>query len=76
MKLCFKNAVALEAGIALIAQDLGIKIVTADADVTVSVKEVADTTITVTLDGENAEIVYGGGKARFYRALATLCGWL
>ena len=61
MKLCFENAAALEAGIALITGDLGIKVVTADADVTVSVKEVAEATITVTLDGKNAEIVYGGG---------------
>ena len=76
MKLRFENAAALEAGIALIADDLGIKVVNVDADVTVTVKEVADATITVTLEGKNAEIVYGGGKARFFRGLASLCGWL
>ena len=76
MKLCFENAAALEGGIALVADELDIKVVTADADVTVSVKEVADATVTVTLDAQRAEIVYGGGKARFFRGLATLCGWL
>ena len=76
MRFCFENATALEAGIALLAEDLGIKVVTADAGVIVSVKEVAEATITVSLDGQKAEIVYGGGKARFFRGLATLCGWL
>ena len=76
MKLCFENAAALEAGIALLVGDLGIEVACKDADVTVSVKEVADSTVTVILNGKNAEIVYGGGKARFFRGLATLCGWL
>ena len=76
MKLCFENASVLEAGIALLADDLGIKVVREGADVIVSVKEVADPTVSVTLDGKNAEIVYGGGKARFFRGLATLCSWL
>ena len=76
MKLCFENAAALEAGIALLAGDLGIEVACKDADVTVSVKEVAESTVNVTLNGKTAEIVYGGGKARFFRGLATLCGWL
>ncbi len=76
MKLCFENAAALEAGIALVADELDIKVVSADADVTVLVKEVAEATVNVTLDGACAEIVYGGGKARFFRGLATLLNWV
>ena len=76
MKLRFENATALEAGIALLADELGIKVVNEGADVTVSVKEVAQATVAVTLDEKSAEIVYGGGKARFFRGLDTLCGWL
>ena len=76
MKVSFQNAKALEAGIALLADDLGIEVVTKGAELTVSVCEVKEHTLGVTLDGTTAEIVYGGGKARFFRGLATLCGWL
>ena len=76
MKLRFESAAALEAGIALVASELGFEVVNTGADVTVSVTEVARECVTVTLDEKKAEIVYGGGKARFFRGLATLCGWL
>ena len=76
MKISFQNAKALEAGIALLAGDLDIEIVTEGAELTVAVREVEEHTLNVTLDGATAEIVYGGGKARFFRGLATLCGWL
>ena len=32
--------------------------------------------MTVTLDGARATITYGDGKARFFRGLATLLGWI
>ncbi len=76
MKLRFENAAALEAGIALIADELGIKVVREGADCTVSVKETEENTLCVTLEEKTAEITYGGGKARFFRGLATLCAWL
>ena len=76
MKLRFENAAALERGIALVAPELDFEMVENGADVSVSVKEDVQATVAVTLNGKNAEIVYGGGKARFFRALATLCGWL
>ena len=76
MKVSFQNAKALEAGIALLADDLGIEVVTRGAELTVSVCEVKEHTLGVTLDGDTAEIVYGGGKVRFFRGLATLCGWV
>ena len=41
MKLRFESAAALEAGIALVASELGFEVVNTGADVTVSVTEVA-----------------------------------
>ena len=76
MNLQFQGAEALAAGIALVSEDLGIECVSANADCTVTVREVEKDTLCVTLNAESAEITYGGGKARFFRGLATLCGWL
>ena len=74
MKISFQNTKELESGIALLAGDLGIEIVTKGAELTVAVREVEGHALNVTLDGTTAEIVYGGGKARFFRGLATVCG--
>ena len=76
MKISFQNAEALAKGIAFVASDLGFEVVCTDADLTVRVNEAADQTICVTLEGKEATITYGGGKARFFRALATLCAWV
>lgn len=76
MRICFENAAALEAGIALVAEELGFEVVSEGADVAVSVKEAEENVLNVTLNEKNAEIVFGGGKARFFRGLSTLCGWL
>ncbi len=76
MKLCFENATQLQAGIALVCGELGFETAQTGADLTVTVREVDGHTLTVTLDGTRAEIAYGGGKARFFRGLSTLCAWV
>ena len=77
MKIYFKNAEELTGAISLVAQDLNIEIGENDcADVTVNVKKVDARTLTVELDGKNANITYGDGKVRFLRALAILVSWI
>ena len=71
MKLHFLGAETLAAGIALVSEELGIETVSANADCTVTVREVEKDTLCVSLNGESAEIIFGGGKARFFRGLAT-----
>lgn len=76
MKLWFENAAHLQDGIELVCDELGFEIAEKDADLTVCVQECGENALRVTLNGKNAEIVYGGGKARFFRGLATLCSWV
>ncbi len=76
MKIFFEGAEALHEGIALLADDLGIELADKGAALNVRVREVANDTLSVTLNGSEAEITYGGGKARFFRGLATLCAWV
>ncbi len=76
MKLCFENATHLQAGIALVCGELGFETAQTGADLTVTVRELDGHALTVTLDGKRAEIAYGGGKARFFRGLSTLCAWV
>ncbi len=76
MKIRFENAADLQEGIALVAPDLGFEAVTEHAELTVTVCEAAERIVTVTLDGARATITYGDGKARFFRGLATLLGWI
>ncbi len=47
-----------------------------EAELTVCVTETEKSALTVSLSGKNATITYGGGKARFFRALATLMRWI
>ena len=76
MKICIKNAENAARGIALLAPDLGFVLTAEDeADVVLTVTEVAERVVSVTLDGDRAEITYGDGKARLFRGLATLAGW-
>ena len=76
MKLTFQNAENLLDGIRLLEGDLGISTVNENADVTVEVTESKADALTVSLKGNCATIAYGGGRARFFRGLATLVGWL
>ena len=72
MKISFVKADALIDGIKLVAEDLGILLVDNNADVVVSVEECDKNILSVDLVGKRARIVYGGGKARFFRGLAFL----
>ena len=73
----FLNADTLLSGIDLLTDDLGITLTDgSDADLTVTVTETAERTVSVTLSGKCATIVYGGGSARFFRGLATLVSWV
>ena len=72
----FQNADALMGGIALVAEELGITVADCDADITVAVAKEDRDILTVVLDGKEAAITYGGGKARFFRGLALLHQWL
>ena len=76
LKLLLQNATALQDGIALLTEDLHVTVVDKDADVTVEICEVETDGLCVSLQGDRASITYGGGKARFFRGLATLVGWL
>lgn len=76
MKICFENAAALMEGIGLVAPDLGFEVANEAADLTVTVTEVTAREVTVTLNGDKATVAYGDGKARFFRGLATLVGWV
>ncbi|MBO5269170.1 MAG: family 20 glycosylhydrolase, partial [Clostridia bacterium] len=76
MKIRFENAAALMDGIILVAPDLGFEITESCADLTVTVAEVTERIVTVTLDGNRATVTYGDGSARFFRGLARLLGWI
>ena len=76
MKICFNNADDLLTGINMVSTDLGFTIVDSDADLTVDVFKVDNRIVKACLDGNNATITYGDGKARFFRGLATLLGWV
>ena len=71
MTIQFLNAADLAKGIAYVAPDLGFEVVGQNADLTVTVTEVAERTVTVTLDGDRAAITYGDGKARFSAGLQS-----
>ena len=76
MKIRFENAASLLEGILHVAPDLGFELVEKEPELTVTVTEVAERTVTVTLNGNRATITYGDGKARFFRGLAKLIGWI
>ena len=73
----FLNCQNLSENISILASDLGITLSnTENADICVQVNEVEETTVSVSLDGKNASITYGGGVARFNRGLAILVKWV
>lgn len=76
IKLCLKNAEKLAAGIALVAEELGVELTAENADLTVTVNEVGERTLRVALHGREATVTYGDGAARFFRGLATLVYWV
>ncbi len=76
VKYCFKNAEKLNSTISILAPECGIAITSEEnADIVVNVTEVSEDTLNISLDRNKASITYGGGAARFNRALATLNAW-
>ena len=51
-------------------------IVMENADITVRVKGTDTDGYTLSFDGRSAEIIYGGGRVRFFRALGLLITWI
>jgi len=76
MTYAFINAEKLADGINLLAPDLGIEIKENIAEMVVTVREVESAGLYVMVDGNEAAITYGGGSARFFRALAILVQWV
>jgi len=70
MKIQFVGAEALIDGILLVADQLDLEPVESGAELTVEVLEQEETVSAYTVEGKKAKITYGGGKARFFRALA------
>jgi len=63
-------------GIRLLSDDLKIAPTDDGADITITVCESREDILCISLQGDRASITYGGGKARFFRGLATLVGWI
>lgn len=73
MKIAFDCEDGLLAGIGYLSQELGYTVSdAAEAVIVVNAKPADEDTVRVTLSGRRAEIVYGGGKTRFFRGLAIL----
>lgn len=73
MKLYFENITDLKIGIGYVADDLGFEISEKEtADFTVTVKTTDTDGFEINLCDKNATVTYGGGKTRFFRALAIL----
>ena len=72
MKVVFKNIDTEKESIAILADALGVILVNENADLTVTVERQAEDSLSVTLDGKNAKITYGGSLSRFHRALGLL----
>ena len=72
MKVRFIDASCERESLARLSSDLGITLSEENADITVRVAHADADALTVTLDGKNAKITYGGGLSRFHRALGLL----
>ncbi len=74
-RIAFSGADSLMDGITLVTEDLDIALCEQDADLTVCVIESDSDALSVTLRGNTASITWGGGRSRFFRALAMLVQW-
>lgn len=76
MKISFENAKELKSGIALVAEDLGFELSSPEeAELSVTVEALDGDELCVRLEQDRATVAFGGGKARFFRALAILVDW-
>ena len=73
MKLYVEAPKSLDTAISVLCEDLGITITSREeAEGRLTVNEVSEDILTVTRSGEEATVVFGGGRARFGRGLATV----
>ena len=77
MKIFFQNIEKLYDGILILKDELNIELSDEkNAELFVNVNEREENGLNVILNGNTATITYGGGKARFFRALSTLIRWI
>ena len=75
MKIKFVNAEKLVNGIKLFEEELAFT-VSENGDYTISITETDKSTVSVSVNGKEASITYGGGKARFFRGFAYALKYL
>ena len=75
MKIKFVNAEKLIDGIRLFEEELSFT-VSENGDYTISITETDKSTVSVSVNGKEASITYGGGKARFFRGFAYALKYL
>ncbi len=76
MKIKLIGGESLCEGLSLLLPELDAVLCTRCADLNVTVTECDEDLLRASLDGKNATLTYGGGKARAYRGIAKLCGWI
>ena len=75
MKIKLIGGEALVEGLNILLPELDAALCTRCADLTITVTEAEEDILRVSLDGKNATLIYGGGKARAYRGFAKLIAW-
>jgi len=74
MIIHFQNVGELAAGLSHLLPELGVT-AAEHADYTIIANPVEDDILKIARTGNTATITYGGGKARFFRGLATVISW-
>jgi hypothetical protein len=75
MKIKLIGGDNLTEGLNILLPELDAALCTRCADLTVTVTECEEDILRVTLNGKEATLTYGGGKARAYRGFAKLIAW-
>ena len=75
MKIKLIGGEALVEGLNILLPELDAALCTRCADLTVTVTETEEDVLRVSLNGKEATLAYGGGKARAFRGFAKLIAW-
>ena len=75
MKIKLIGGESLAEGLGILLPELDAALCTRCADLTVTVTESEEDILRVSLDGKEATLTYGGGKARAFRGFAKLIAW-
>ena len=76
MELRFIDCEKLLFGIKEVSEELGFTVTSSDSAISVLAIESDENISAVEYKNNTATITYGGGKPRFYRALAKLVAWI